>query len=71
MAKPTYDELYNLYRICELEREDLILENEELKDRIIKAIEYITNNMKKEYIHTDYIYTMIEILKGSDSNEIQ
>lgn len=46
--------------------EELQEENELLKDRIDKAIEYIEDNMKEEYIHTDYIYTMIKILRGED-----
>ncbi len=45
---------------------EIIKEYGELNNRINKAIEYITNNMKEEYIHTDYIYSMIDILKGVD-----
>ena len=38
--------------------------DKELQQRIDEAIEYIEDNMKEEYIHTDYIYTMIKILRG-------
>ena len=37
------------------------------EERIDKAIEYIEENMKEEYIHTDYIYEMIKILRGKDN----
>ena len=37
---------------------------DELENKINKTIEYIKANMKEEYIHTDYIYTMIKILRG-------
>lgn len=36
-------------------------------NKISKAIEYIEANMEEEYIHTDYIYTMIKILRGEDN----
>lgn len=34
------------------------------EDRIQKAIDYIKSQMKEEYIHTDYVYEMLKILKG-------
>lgn len=37
---------------------------DELENKIDEAIEYIKANMEEEYIHTDYIYTMIKILRG-------
>lgn len=44
--------------------QDLIMENCYYKRIIKQAIKYIKSNMKDEYIHTDCIYTMIDILKG-------
>lgn len=42
-----------------------------LVDRINKAIEHFREKVGvyEEYIHTDYIYEMINILQGSDNNE--
>ena len=41
-----------------------------LKQRIDHAIEFIeTTTEDNEFIHTDYLYRMINILKGSDSND--
>lgn len=51
--------------------DELIKAEKEIKrlnNIIDEAIEYIKQNMKQEYIHTDYIYTMIDILQGGDSN---
>lgn len=42
MGKPTYDELHDLFMDCELQRENLLLENDELKtilSRIAKLID--------------------------------
>ena len=46
-------------------------ERNELQERIDKAIEYFREKVGtyEEYIHTDYIYEMINILKGSDSDD--
>ena len=44
MGKPTYDELTKLYKDCELQRESLILENEELKRRIGESLKMIWDN---------------------------
>ena len=49
--------------------------NEDLKQRIDKAIEYIETNKQhiEEYVYhwgsvEDYLYELLDILKGSDSN---
>ena len=47
----------------------IIVQKAKYKVRINIAIEYITRNMKEEYIHTDYIHKMVSILKGDDKNE--
>ena len=46
-------------------------EIKELQDKIDKAIEYIKSQMKEkeEYIHTDYVYKMLDILKGEDNEK--
>jgi len=44
-------------------------ENWELQQRINKAIKYIEPKMINEYIHTDYIYTLLDILKGCDTDD--
>ena len=42
----------------------------DLEDTIDKAIEFIELKMEdNEYIHTDYIHRMINILRGSDKDE--
>ena len=41
MGKPTYEELFKSYMRCEEEREELILENDYLKDKINSVIQYI------------------------------
>ena len=65
MGKPTYDELTRLYKDCELQRETLIFKNEDLKDRIIKAIEYIKNYYFYNSLDFD-VKELLDILKGSD-----
>ena len=73
MGKPTYDEITKLYKDCELQRENLVFENDELKDRIIKAIEFIKIHQPiwNEWHYCDYdvnsdIKHLYNILKGSD-----
>ena len=44
MAKPTYDELYNMYKDCELEREECYFKIHLLYEIINNAINYIRDN---------------------------
>lgn len=44
MGKPTYDELTKLYKDTEAQKENLLLENEELKRRIGEALRMIWDN---------------------------
>mgnify|MGYP003292715000 CR=1 FL=1 len=44
----------------------LFSENYKSKSRIARAIAYIEPKVINEFIHTDYIYTMIDILRGED-----
>lgn len=44
MAKPTYDELVNIYKNCELEREEAYFKIHRLFEIINNAIDYIKNN---------------------------
>ena len=74
------DRLYNLSKeeliVCikkqaqmiEKLTNEVLPKNYDLESRIKKAIEYIEENMKEEYIHTDYIYEMIKILRGKDND---
>lgn len=62
MGKPTYDELTKLYKDCEAQRENLILENEELKRRIGESLRMIWDNYG---VLDKYGIEMLEdILKG-------
>lgn len=76
MAKPTYEELFKSYMRCEEDREELILENDCLHDIINKAIEYIEKKEEKQiaynfdyWLDDDEIKELLNILKGSDTNE--
>ena len=75
MNKEEYELFNYVYNmgIGEIASED-ILKASELQEKILtelksidKAIEYITPKMIDEYIHTDYINTMLDILRGKDN----
>lgn len=67
----TYDELLEEYKDCELQRENLELENEELKDKV-NRLEYIIskaihlNNHIAEYDYRLFQDRMNDILRGID-----
>lgn len=50
----------------EADLEEEKAENNEKAEIIDKAIEYIQPKMINEYLHTDYINKMIDILRGED-----
>lgn len=71
MGKPTYDELTKAFWKAEDDRQELILENEELKNRINEAIQFIeiiqyneTYGVKEK----DYL-ELLNILKGGNEYE--
>lgn len=51
----------------EADLEEEKAENNEKAEIIKKAIEYIQPKMINEYLHTDYINKMIDILRGEDN----
>ena len=60
----TYDELLEDYKDCELQRENLILENEDLKHRISKALNL--NRNIDEYKKEVFQEILNDILRGID-----
>lgn len=60
----TYDELLEEYKDCELQRENLILENEDLKHRISKALNL--NRNIDEYKKEVFQEILNDILRGID-----
>lgn len=73
MGKPTYDELTKLYKDSEMQKENLLLENEELKGRLNEAVRYIKEftpiTMRSGKTYTSiWLNKMLNILRGIDND---